>query len=163
RRSRRRACLQGVAVSPLEITRFCLWGMYQARASRSPRRLRALQERRLRRLLWHAAQRSPFYAEKFQGIDLGHCALADLPVARKGELMAPFARVVTDPLVRRADLERFIDDPANVSRLFLGRYPVCHTSGSQGQPLIVVQDRLSLDLLFTFQMSRGNIAYRFGP
>jgi phenylacetate-coenzyme A ligase PaaK-like adenylate-forming protein len=118
---------------------------------------------RLRRLLRHAAQRSPFYREKFQGIDLGRCALVDLPVTTKGELMAHFDRVVTDPLVRRADLERFIDDPGNVGRLFLGRYPVCHTSGSQGQSLIVVQDRLTLDLLFAFHVSRGNVGYRFGP
>src|SRR5262249_48865440 len=46
---------------------------------------------------------------------------------------------------------------------FLGRYPVCHTSGSQGQPLMIVQDRLALDLLFTFHLTRGNLAYRFGP
>jgi phenylacetate-coenzyme A ligase PaaK-like adenylate-forming protein len=77
--------------------------------------------------------------------------------------MAHFDRAVTDPRVRRADLERFIDDPANVGRPFLGRYPVCHTSGSQGQSLIVLQDPLALDLLFAFQMTRGNVGYRLGP
>jgi phenylacetate-coenzyme A ligase PaaK-like adenylate-forming protein len=118
---------------------------------------------RLRRLLRHAAQHSPFYAEKFRGIDLGHCALDDLPVTTKGEMMAHFDQVVTDPLVRRADLERFIDDPANVGRLFLDRYPVCHTSGSQGQSLLVVQDRMAVDLLFVFQMTRGNVSYWCGP
>jgi phenylacetate-CoA ligase len=151
-------------VSLPETVRLSLWGMAQAHASRvSPRHLRARQELRLRRLLRLAARRSPFYREKFRGIDTGRCALADLPVTTKGELMAHFDHVVTDPRVRRADLERFIDDPANVGQLFLGRYPVCHTSGSQGQPLIVVQDRLTLDLLFSFQITRGNVGYRFGP
>src|SRR5262245_25061248 len=135
--------------------------MNQARAARaSLKRIKARQEVRLRRLLHYAAQRSSFYAEKFKGIDLDRCALSDLPVTTKGELMAHFDRVVTDPLVRRADLERFIEDPANIGRLFLGRYPVCHTSGSQGQSLIVLQDRLTLDVLFLFQVTRGNI--RFG-
>jgi phenylacetate-coenzyme A ligase PaaK-like adenylate-forming protein len=71
--------------------------------------------------------------------------------------------VVTDPGVRRADLERYLDNSDNIGRLFLGRYPVCHTSGSQGQPLIVLQDRLALDLLFAFHMTRGNVDYRYGP
>src|SRR5262245_49673559 len=156
--------LGGVGVSLFKTIYYFLWGMSQARASRaSPRRLWALQELRLRRLLRHAAERSAFYREKFQGINLERCALTDLPVTTKDELMAHFDRVVTDPLVCRADLERFIDNPANVGRLFLGRYPVCHTSGSQGQSLIVVQDRLNLNLLFTFHITRGNIGYRLGP
>src|SRR5262249_31264189 len=137
--------------------------MSQARASRaSLRRLRVRQEKRLRRLLRDVARRSPFYGEKFRGIDLDCCALGDLPVTTKSELMDQFDRVVTDPLISRADLEKFIDDPANVERLFLGRYAVCHTSGSQGQSLLVVHDRLTLDLLFTFQMTRGNVGYPFG-
>jgi hypothetical protein len=73
--------------------------------------------------------------------------------------MANFDRVVADPAVTRAGLEAFIDDPENVGKLFLGKYPVCHTSGSQGQPMLVVQDPLVLDLLFAFQMTRGNVGY----
>jgi phenylacetate-CoA ligase len=151
-------------VAALETVRLALWTMLQFRASRAaPERVEALQARRLRRLLRHAADRSPFYRQKFKGIDLRACSLADLPVTTKGELMERFDEVVTDPGVRRADLERFIDDPANVGRLFQGRYPVCHTSGSQGQPLIVLQDRLALDLLFVCHMTRGNVDFRFGP
>ena len=150
-------------MSLIETVRYSVWGMRQYRASRfSPERIRDLQERRLRRLLRHAAERSPFYREKFKEIDLARCALAELPVTTKAELMADFDRAVTDPDVRRADLERFIDDPANVGRLFLGRYPVCHTSGSQGQSLMILQDRLTLDLLFAFHMTRGYVGYR-GP
>jgi hypothetical protein len=64
-----------------------------------------------------AAQHSAFYSEKFQGINLDRCALTDLPITTKSELMAHFDQVVTDPLVRRADLERFTDDSANVGRV----------------------------------------------
>jgi phenylacetate-coenzyme A ligase PaaK-like adenylate-forming protein len=148
-------------VSLFDAARYSAWVMRQFGPSRaSPRRVAAARESRLRRLLRHAATRSAFYREKFKGLDLARCPLADLPVTTKGELMADLDRVVTDPDVRRADLERFIDDPANVGKLFLGRYPVCHTSGSQGQSLIVLQDRLTLDLFFAFQMTRGNLGYR---
>src|SRR5262249_34029683 len=77
----------------------------------------------------------------------------------KTELMAHFDQVVTDPEVRRADLEQFLEDLGNVGRLFLGRYPVCHTSGSQGQSLIILQDRLTLDELVLLHVTRGNISF----
>jgi phenylacetate-coenzyme A ligase PaaK-like adenylate-forming protein len=152
-------------MSLLETVRRSVWTVRQFAASRwSPDRVRAVQERRLRKLLRHAAARSPLYRDKYAGLDLDRCALAELPTTGKGELMADFDRAVTDPAVRRADLERFFDDPANVGRLFLDRFPVCHTSGSQGQPMMVVQDPLALDLLFAFQMTRGNVGYaRRGP
>ena len=70
--------------------------------------------------------------------------------------MANFDRTVTDPAVTRAGLVRFMDDPGNASRLYLGRYVAGHTSGSQGQPMLLVQDRRSVELFFSLQMSRGN-------
>jgi len=135
------------------------WTVSQFWPSRwDPSAVQRRQDRRLRRLLRFASERSPFYRERLRGIDLRTAKLADLPTITKGEVMADFDRVVTDNSIRRAELEEFLDDPANVGKLFKGR-PVCHTSGSQGQPLILVHDWLSLDLLFAFQMTRGNVGY----
>ncbi len=128
-----------------------------------PARLQRRQQRRLSRLLSHAADRSAFYRDRFHGVDLSRCPLADLPVTNKTELMADFDRAVTDLRVRRAEVECFVDDPANSGRLLLGRYHVCHTSGSQGQPLLIVQNTLVLDLLFALQLTRGNGTFRLGP
>lgn len=148
-------------MNPIATLRHSVWTMGQFRASRyPPDRLRRVRDERFRKLLRHAVAQSPFYRDKYRGIDVERCPPADLPPTTKAELMANFDRVVTDPAVTRAGLERFIDDPENVGRLFLGKYPVCHTSGSQGQPMLVVQDRLVLDLLFAFQMTRGNVGYR---
>jgi phenylacetate-CoA ligase len=141
-----------------------LWTLRQYGPSRaSAAQLRAVQNRRLRRLLHVAAERSPFYRDRLRGLDLDHCPLDAIRPTNKSELMAAFDRVVTDHAVRRADLERFVDDPANVGRLFRDRYPVCHTSGSQGQPFLLVHDRLTLDVLFACQMTRGNVGYQAGP
>ena len=65
---------------------------------------------------------------------------------------------VTDPAVRRRDVEHFVEDPANAGRWFRDRYAVSHTSGSQGQPLLILQDRRCLELAFALQLTRGNVA-----
>src|SRR3954465_8933610 len=79
------------------------------------------QERRLRRLLRFASERSPVYRERFRGFNLDSVKLSALPTISKAEIMADFDRVVTDPKFRRAALEDFMDAPENVSKLFDGR------------------------------------------
>jgi phenylacetate-CoA ligase len=138
--------------------RFSLWGLQQKRIPfLPPERVQAIQERRLRKLLRYAAKQSPFYREKYRGIDLDRCALTELPTTTKTEIMDHFDEAVTDPQVKRADVEAFMSDLGNVPRKFLDRYVVSHTSGSQGQPLLILQDRLPLELLFVFQLTRGNV------
>src|SRR4051812_14216495 len=122
-----------------------------------PGRVAELQRRRLRSLVGRAVEATGFYREKYRGIDPERCALGDLPPTNKGELMANFDRAIADPEVNRAGLVRFMDDPANADRLYLGRYVASHTSGSQGQPLLMVQDRRCVELFFGLQMTRGNI------
>jgi phenylacetate-coenzyme A ligase PaaK-like adenylate-forming protein len=121
-----------------------------------PVRVAELQRRRLRSLVRRAVEGTAFYREKYRGIDPDRFTLADLPPTNKGELMANFDRAVTDPEVSRAGLVRFMDDPANADRLYLGRYVASHTSGSQGQPLLLIQDERCVELFFGLQMTRGN-------
>ena len=139
------------------------WTYSEYRRSRAKsEEIQRFQERGLRKLLRHSAANSTYYGERLRGFDVDQCRLQDLPVTNKSELMAHFDDVVTDPVVHRANLEQFLDEPTNVGRLFLDKYPVCHTSGSQGQPMLVVQNQLTLDLLFAFQMSRGYLNYGNG-
>jgi phenylacetate-CoA ligase len=128
-----------------------------------PAEVLRLQDHRLRRILRHALAESPFYARKYHGIDPDRCALADLPVTGKNEIMDHFDDVVADRRVRRADLERFMADKSNVTRLYLDHYSVIHTSGSQGQPVLIVQDPFVLELLFALQMTRGNASTEVSP
>jgi phenylacetate-coenzyme A ligase PaaK-like adenylate-forming protein len=144
-------------MNPLAVARFALHVLALKRIPRQdPRQTAILQQRRLRRLLRHAVERSPFYREKYHGIDIATCALEDLPPTNKAEMMAHFNDVVTDQAIRRPELEAFLDDPANQGRPFHSRYAASHTSGSQGQPLLIVQDRFGVDLLFALQCCRGN-------
>jgi phenylacetate-CoA ligase len=115
----------------------------------------ALQERRWRDLVRHASHCSPFYRERFRRIDPSRCQLSDLPPLTKAEMMAHFDDLVTDRRIRRAEVARFIADPANLGRYYLHRYAVCHTSGSQGQPALIVQERGDILLGLAAQLARG--------
>ena len=122
----------------------------------SPAEVLALQQRRLRSLLRHAVRQSPFYRERFRGLDVEACALNELPVLTKAEMMAHYDDLVTDRRVSRRGIEDFIAAPANLGKLFLGRYAVCHTSGSQGQPAVVVQTWKDVMRGFAVQFARGH-------
>lgn len=124
----------------------------------SAEKVARLQRKRLRQMVGLAMDRSPFYREKYRGIDRNHFELSQLPPCSKSELMAHFDGMVTDPEVRQADVEQFLENPDNLGRWFLGRYAVSHTSGSQGQPMMILQDRKALEIFFALMCSRANPA-----
>lgn len=123
---------------------------------KSPAVIHELREQRLREVL-RSAVTTPFFRDKYHGLDVNTVELAQIPPTTKRELMAHFDDTVTDPAIRRADVERFIKDRRNLGRFFRGRYAVSHTSGSQGQPLILVQDRRCLEVLCGIMATRASV------
>lgn len=124
-------------------------------AQSEARKIAAIQEWRWRRLLRHAAIHSPFYHRRLRGLDLDHCRPSEVPVLTKAEMMQHFDEIVTDHRIRLTDVNQFMTDPDNIGRFYLGRYAVCHTSGSQGRPAVVVQERANAILSTEAQIARG--------
>ncbi len=93
--------------------------------------LLAYQAVRLRALLDYAVSHSAYYRNTL-GPRAADRPLTDLPTLSKSRLMDSFDDVVTDPRLRRADLEGHLagTDPA---RSFLGEYRVLTTSGTTGR------------------------------
>src|SRR5688572_24614238 len=93
------------------------------------------QAERVRALLRHAVNRSPYYREVL-GADAAERPLAELPTLSKATLMAEFDRVVTDPRLRLADLRSHLagEDPL---QSFVGAFRVATTSGTTGRRSIV--------------------------
>jgi phenylacetate-CoA ligase len=111
-------------------------GEIVARDHWSREQLLELQQDRLRALLAHAVQRSPYYREAL-GVDAAEAPLAELPTLPKPLLMEQFDRVVTDPALRLADLEAFLAD-AEPGAAYRDGYRVFGTSGSTGIPGVFV-------------------------
>jgi phenylacetate-CoA ligase len=100
-----------------------------------------LQRERLNRLLRHAVASSPFYRDLYgQTVPKDGVHMEDLPVVTKAMVMENFARVVTDPRLRLAQLRRHVEG-LTTDALYLGRYRVFATSGHTGVPGIFVFDR----------------------
>ena len=120
------------------------------------RQLDQIQLRRFRKLLRYAQLYSPYLARKYRGIDAACAELSDIPPMTKAEMMEHFDDIVTDRRITRAAVQKFTANPENVGRYFLGKYPVVHTSGSQGQPALLVQDPLAFVRVFSMQIARGH-------
>lgn len=88
------------------------------------------QARSLRLLRKYAYARSPFYRRFHKGLE--DSPLSELPILTKAALMEQFDDLVTDPVVRLADVEEHVASLRGNER-FLGRYYVASTSGSTGR------------------------------
>jgi putative adenylate-forming enzyme len=109
-----------------------------ARDRWSRRQLLDFQRRRLRALLAEAVATSPYYRETL-GPDpaRGEVALHNLPTLSKATLVDQFDRIVTDPSLKLANLERHVQGP-DPGALHLDRYRIFSTSGTSGLRALVV-------------------------
>lgn len=122
----------------------------------SPERIADKQLSRLRRLVAHAKEDSPYLAEKYANVDPETCELSDLPTCYKSEVMENFDRWLTVDDVKKDEVEAFFDDESNLGKLFKDQYVLSHTSGSTGQPLLLVKSPIDFELMFALQAARGH-------
>lgn len=150
-------------MSLLQLLRFSLQTDRLGKASRwQPGKVARVQQQRLRSLVRHAVAHSGYYRDKYRNVEIPRCNLSDLPPITKDEIRPHFDEVVTDPAVTLAAAEAFMADEGNLGRWFLGKYGVSHTSGSQGAPLVIVQDRACLETMYAIMSSRASVANRPG-
>lgn len=131
-----------------------LWALCQMKRNEklSPAKLRALQQRRLRRLLHYAWEHSPYYREAFEKAgmtekELDTVPLSALPPLDKSDLLEHFNRLVTAPDLEQGKLRRFDAMETADRRPFLGKYHLVHSSGSTGEPGYFVYDETAWDIM----------------
>lgn len=98
--------------------------------------LLAYQRDRLSALLRHAVEHSPYYREAL-GEDAPERSLESLPTLPKTLMLEQLDRIVTDPRLRRAELEGFLAE-ADAGDAYLDEYRIFATSGSTGVPGVFV-------------------------
>jgi phenylacetate-coenzyme A ligase PaaK-like adenylate-forming protein len=124
----------------------------------------ALRDRRLRDLVGHVRANSPYFGERYAGIGEDF-SLSDLPVTTKTEMTANFDDWVTDRDLRLADIRAYMENKDNIGRKYLDRYYLLVTSGSTGNPAVVVRDKTTqnvtdaTDLVRCFARKRDELKY----
>ena len=92
----------------------------------------------------HARTASPFYRDSYRHLPSDIEDVSELPAVDKPTLMSRFDDWVTDPDVTLADLRNnFLNRESCIGQLYLGRYLVATTSGTTGEPAVLLHDRLS--------------------
>lgn len=106
----------------------------------SPAKRLALQTERLRSLVGYARRNSPYFKDLYASLPDDY-QLSDLPPTNKIEMMAHFDDWVTDRSIHLADINTFMQKLDNIGRSFNGSYLVFTTSGSTGNPAVVLYDK----------------------
>jgi phenylacetate-CoA ligase len=117
-------------------------GQYTQRLGWDSGQLAAHQRDRLRALLEHAAEHSPFHARRLRGLRPERLELTDLvrlPVMTKSQMMASFDDVVTDRRLSRRLVEQHLAASAHEPGLLLDQYVCLASGGSSGLRGIFVQ------------------------
>ncbi len=134
------------------------WDVRQASRA-TPEEIQARQQTRLAELVHFARQHSPYYAERYASLPEQVSDVRQLPITGKAELMMDFDNWVTDRELTRAGLEQFIADKSNIGHLCQDRYLVCTTSGTTGDPAILVQDPLMMTVVGALNVVRATPAW----
>jgi phenylacetate-coenzyme A ligase PaaK-like adenylate-forming protein len=104
-------------------------------------RIDAFQRERLVSVVAHASRHSPFYRELYGGaLQRAEVRPETLPVVTKAAMMEEFDRFVTDPRLRRTELDAHLEHLQG-DELYLGEYRVMASSGSTGRKGLFVYDR----------------------
>jgi phenylacetate-coenzyme A ligase PaaK-like adenylate-forming protein len=123
-------------------------------------RIRDHQRERLRLLLQHAAEHSPFHAERLAGVDLDAVDPEDLtalPVMTKADLMGRFDDVVTDRRMTLAAAEEALAGAGEEAAIVHGSALVLTSGGTSGPRGVFLHD-MSTSVSFVGALSRGLMA-----
>ena len=104
-----------------------------------------LQRKRLVKLIRYTRSNSPYYKELYAGLK-DVFQLSDLPPVTKPELMAHFDDVLTDRNITMKRIDDFTSDLGNIGRMIDDKYLIFKTSGSTGNPAVVLYDKQNIDV-----------------
>ncbi len=104
-----------------------------------------LQQQRLNDLVAYAKANSPYYKELYK--EIGETfSLTNLPATNKVALMENFDNWMTDRNVTKKKVDHFMSDLSNVGKKMDGKYLVYTTSGSTGNPCVVLYDEATINV-----------------
>jgi phenylacetate-coenzyme A ligase PaaK-like adenylate-forming protein len=131
---------------------FYLGGIWTAWRGR--KRIEAKQLKNLRYFVKVAREKSPYFNELYRDLpDSEIITLSDLPVTSKVELMGEFDRWLTDRSLTLARARHHMESMDNLG-VPLGQYAVFRTSGTSGEPAVIVSSAPMIEYIFGLTLAR---------
>ncbi len=144
-----------------EILRYLIRIREIARYNHAPAELwQRQQSLRLHELIQHAHSHSSLYRNHWGITDTRGVSLPDLRPVSKTELVGRLEEHMTARPFTNASAAAFIDCTENLGQWFQGNYCLYRTSGSQGAPLTIVQDRWTIRTVFACIAARSRTNYQ---
>ncbi len=147
--------MQGMGKMRFSLARvigYWIGGVWTAWGGRQ--RIEAKQLKNLRRLVRKARAGSPYFQRLYADLpDTAEIELKDLPVTTKTELMAAFDDWLTDRSLTLAQAREHMDSMDNLG-VPIGRHAVFRTSGSSGEPAVIVTTSSMLEFIFGLSLAR---------
>ena len=132
--------------------KYFIGGLWTAWGGR--KRIEAKQLKNLRRLVQKARKESPYFNKLYAHLpDTNLIQLNDLPVTSKVDLMGDFDNWLTDRSLTLAQAREHMDSMANLG-VPVGQYAVFRTSGSSGEPAVIVIPSSVLEFVFGLSLAR---------
>jgi phenylacetate-coenzyme A ligase PaaK-like adenylate-forming protein len=118
------------------------------------KRIEAKQLKNLRRLIQKARKKSPYFKKLYAHLpDTNLIKLNDLPVTSKVNLMGEFDNWLTDQSLTLAQAREHMECMDNLG-VPIGKYAVFRTSGSSGEPAVIVIPSSVLEFMFGVYLAR---------
>ena len=111
----------------------------------SQEEIKKLQYKRLKELVNYSKKHSPYFKDIYAKIG-DDFNLEELPTTNKIEMMKNFDSWITDNNVNMKKIKEFTSNIDNVGRMIDGKYLIFKTSGSTGNPAIVLYDKQNIDI-----------------
>jgi len=107
--------------------------------------IKKVQDKKLKKIVKYARNNSPYYKELYSNIP-NNFKLEELPTTNKIEMMKHFDNFITDSSINMKRIEEFTSNIDNVGRMIDNKYLIFKTSGSTGNPALVLYDKKSIDV-----------------
>jgi len=111
----------------------------------SQEQIKKLQYKRLRQLVMYAKNNSLYFRDLYANIG-DNFSLNELPPTNKVEMMKNFDNWITDNTITMERINEFTKTKENIGRMIDDKYLIFKTSGSTGNPAIVLYDKQNIDV-----------------
>ena len=111
----------------------------------SQEQIKKLQYKRLRQLVMYAKNNSLYFRDLYANIG-DNFSLNELPPTNKVEMMKNFDNWITDNTITMERINEFTKTKENIGRMIDDKYLIFKTSGSTGNPAIVLYDKKNIDV-----------------